>query len=235
MVLFYTKHISMKILLIEDEIKMAESLKLGLSENGFDVDLSFDGVEGLSMALTRKYDVIISDIILPEINGMNICKEIRNQDIDTPILLLTALSAMDDKLMGFENGADDYLIKPFEFKELLARIKALGRRVITKKLNNNTLRISDLELFMESKTVFRQKKQIDLTAREFDLVVYLVENKNKIISKKEIAENVWDIHFDTGTNIIEVYVNYIRKKIDRDFDQKLIQTVHGRGYILRDR
>lgn len=224
----------MKILLIEDEVKMAESIKLGLSENGFNIDLSFNGKEGLGLALNNNYDVIVSDVILPKITGIEICKQVRNENIKTPILLLTALASMDDKLVGFDNGADDYLTKPFEFKELLARINALIRRSKLKEEAQSFLRVKDLEIDLDKKTVQRNKIQIDLTAREFDLVVYFIENKNKVISKKEIAEDVWDIHFDTGTNIIEVYVNYLRKKIDKDFDEKLIQTIHGRGYTLKD-
>ncbi|MBI1836305.1 MAG: response regulator transcription factor [Flavobacteriia bacterium] len=224
----------MKILFIEDEIKMAQSISLGLKENGFMIDLSFNGEEGLQLALSNKYDLIISDIILPEKNGVEICKIIRNSDIQTPILFLTALGTTDDKIIGLESGADDYLVKPFEFKELLARINALHRRsTIQEKEKSNLIKVKDLELDLDKKTVKRNQKNIDLTAREFDLVVYFIENINKVVSKKEIAENVWDIHFDTGTNIIEVYVNYLRKKIDKDFEDKLIQTIHGRGYILR--
>ena len=226
--------IRMRILLIEDEVKMAQSLKIGLVENNISVDLAYDGQEGLHKALYFDYDVIISDIILPEINGIDICKTIRAQKITTPLLLLTALGTTEDKITGLEIGADDYLVKPFEFTELLARIKALHRRsnLHTEKVENCT-KIADLELFTDSKTVFRQGISIDLTTREFDLILYLIENKNKVVSKKEIAENVWDIHFDTGTNIIEVYVNYVRNKIDKGFDQKLIHTVHGRGYVLK--
>ena len=223
-----------KILLIEDEIKMAQSLKTGLIEQGFEVSLSLDGQAGLDSALNNKYNLIVSDVILPGINGIEICSEIRKNNIKTPILLLTALGTTNDKLVGFENGADDYLVKPFEFIELLARIKALHRRIKMDEQADKTIQIADLVLFLDSKTVKRKGKSIELTPREFDLIAYLIENKNKVISKKEIAENVWDIHFDTGTNIIEVYVNYVRKKIDRDFNYKLIHTVHGRGYMIKD-
>lgn len=225
---------NMKILLIEDEINMANSLKLGLEEQDFIVDLALNGSEGLTKALSKDYNIIISDIILPEINGLEFCKLYRKHKPETPILLLTALGTTNDKLKGFDVGADDYLVKPFAFKELVARIKVMLKRSNQIISEYNLLQVGDLILYLDSKTVERNSISINLTAKEFDLIEYLIINKNKVISKKEIAENVWGINFDTGTNSIEVYVNFVRKKIDKDFDVKLIQTFHGRGYMLKD-
>lgn len=226
----------MEILIIEDEVKMAQTIKKGLEESGFAVDVSNDGKEGFTKAQKNPYKLIICDVMLPSMNGRQITSSLRKNHVDTPLLMLTALSTTDDLLAGFESGADDYISKPFEFRELLARVKAILKRsnLDINSKNNNIVKVADLVLNLELKTIERRGKLIDLTAREFDLVVYMIENKNKVISKKEIAEAVWDIHFDTGTNIIEVYVNYVRKKIDKDFDTKLIHTVHGRGYMLKD-
>lgn len=225
----------MKILLIEDEIKTAQSLKNGLEENNFEVDLAYDGLTGLQFALRNSYHLIISDIILPAMNGLDLCSRIREKKIQTPLLMLTALGTTDDKVTGFDAGADDYLVKPFAFRELLARVRVLAKRgagVITKGI---TKVFADLELNPETKTVTRSGKEISLTAREFALMEYFMSNPRRVVSKTDIAEKVWDIRFDTGTNVIEVYVNYIRNKIDRDFPNKLIHTVHGMGYILKEK
>jgi two-component system copper resistance phosphate regulon response regulator CusR len=224
----------MKILLIEDEKKMANSLKIGLEEQGLEVDLSFNGADGLNKSMTNTYDVIVSDIMMPGITGLEMCRSLRNQHIFTPVLFLSALSTTDNKVEGLEIGGDDYLTKPFEFKELLARIKALSKRSQPILKNENVLIVKDLIMNLESRSVKRDNKSIDLTAREFDLLQYFIENKNRVISKKELNENVWDIHFDTGTNVIEVYVNYLRNKIDKEFEMKLIHTVHSKGYLLKD-
>ncbi|MCE2743168.1 MAG: response regulator transcription factor [Fluviicola sp.] len=225
----------MNILIIEDEVNLANSLKLGLEENGYDVDLAFNGNDGLTKALSQKYQVIISDIKLPDITGLEFCTLYRQYNSETPILFLTALGTTEDKLRGFDVGADDYLIKPFSFDELLARIKVMSKRYNVQSNIPTLLQADDLILNMDSKTAERNGIQINLTAKEFDLIVYLIQNKNKIISKKEIAEKVWGINFETGTNSIEVYVNFTRNKIDKDFETKLIQTIHGRGYMIKDK
>lgn len=225
----------MKILLIEDEPKTALSIKSGLEENHYEVDLAYNGQTGLQLALSNSYQLIISDIILPYINGIELCLKLRENNIQTPVLMLTALGTTDDKVTGFDSGADDYLVKPFEFKELLARIRALTKRNIGIISISNTLKFADLELNFDSKMVIRGGKEIALTAREFALMEYFMRNKEKVVSKTDIAEKVWDIKFDTGTNVIEVYVNYLRNKIDKDFPKKLIHTVHGMGYVLKEK
>ena len=224
----------MKVLLVEDEKKMATSLKVGLEEQGMSVELAFNGADGLNKSITNNYDVIVSDIMMPGISGLEMCKSLRSQSIQTPILFLSALSTTDNKVEGLEIGADDYLVKPFEFKELVARIKTLNKRNQGSLSTKNILTIRDLLLNLESRSVKRANVDIELTAREFDLLHYFIENKNRVISKKELNENVWDIHFDTGTNVIEVYVNYLRNKVDRGFNTKLIHTVHSKGYLLKD-
>lgn len=224
----------MKLLLIEDEIKTAQSLKLGFEENGFSVDVANDGKIGFDLSLKSSYHVIISDIILPGMNGLDLCKSIREKQIKTPILLLSALGSTDEKVIGFEAGADDYLVKPFAFRELLARVNSLIKRNSSFIGENHKLIFGDLSLDLESKIAIRSGVNIELTQREFDLIKYFIENQNKIISKKSIAEDVWNINFDTGTNTIEVYVNYLRNKIDKPFANKLIHTAHGMGYILKE-
>jgi two-component system, OmpR family, copper resistance phosphate regulon response regulator CusR len=224
---------SMKVLLVEDEKKMATSLKMGLEEHGVSVELAFDGTDGLAKSLAGSYDVIVSDIMMPGITGLELCKTLRSKSINTPVLFLSALSSTDNKVEGLEIGADDYLTKPFEFKELLARIKTLSKRS-NPFLNEHNLTVKDLIMNMDARTIKRGEKLIDLTAREFDLLHYFLLNRNRVVSKKELAEKVWDIHFDTGTNVIEVYVNYLRNKIDKEFDYKLIHTVHSKGYLLKD-
>ncbi len=223
----------MKLLLIEDEPKTLQSLKQGLEENGYEVDIAYDGSIGLQLARRNTYQLIISDIIIPGINGLELCRELRTFDSHTPVLMLTALGTTDDKVTGFDAGADDYLVKPFEFKELLARIRALTKRATSLSQTAQVLRFADLEVNLDAKTVFRSGIKIELTAREFNLLVYLIRNQGRVVSKAEIAEQVWEIDFDTGTNIIEVYVNYLRKKVDRDFPVRLIHTQFGMGYVLK--
>lgn len=224
-----------KILLIEDEVKTAQSIKKGLEEHQYEVDLAYEGIAGLKLAATKSYHLIISDIIMPDLNGVELCLRLREKGISIPLLMLTALGTIDDKVTGFDAGADDYLVKPFEFKELLVRIKALLKRSEFPQNEITILRFSDMELNLDSKSVRRGEESIDLTAREFALMEYLIRNPNKVISKAEIAEKVWDINFDTGTNVIEVYVNYLRNKIDKKFPNKLIHTAHGMGYILKEK
>jgi two-component system, OmpR family, copper resistance phosphate regulon response regulator CusR len=223
----------MKILLIEDEAKTVQSVKQGLEENQIEVDFAYDGYTGKLLAERNHYDVIVSDIIMPHINGLDLCRGLRQAGIFTPLLLLSALCTTDDKVIGFDAGADDYLAKPFDFKELMARIKALARRKNDPIKNSPLLIFADLSINMDTKTVMRAEKKIELTPKEFALMEYFIRNQGKVVSKAEIAENVWDINFDTGTNVIEVYVNYLRNKVDKGFGQKIIHTQFGMGYILK--
>jgi len=224
----------MKVLLIEDEVKAVQALTRGLNEYQIDVDFAYDGTTGCKLAEANEYDVIISDIIVPGINGFDLTRELRNRGITTPVLLLTALSSTDDKVTGLEVGADDYLTKPYEFKELLARVKALSRRGKEPPMPKITLSFGDTEMNLTSKEVFRQGKKIDLTPKEFALMEYFIRHKGRAISKAEIADKVWDINFETTSNVVEVYVNYLRNKIDKPFEKKIIHTVFGVGYILKD-
>jgi DNA-binding response OmpR family regulator len=223
----------MKILVIEDEIKTVQLIKQGLEEQQCEVDVAYDGLMGFQLASRNHYQLIISDIILPGINGLELCKKLREAGIQFPILLLTALGTTDDKIIGLDSGADDYLVKPFEFKELMARIRALTRRNLGKIQTSNVLRIADLEMDLDSKSVIRAGKEIALTAKEFSLLEYFIRHQGRVISKVELAEKIWDITFDTGTNVIEVYMNFLRKKIDKDFDLKLLHTQIGMGYVLK--
>ncbi len=226
----------MKILLVEDEPKVASFIKKGLESQACQVETAYDGLIGKTLALGNYYDVIVLDVNLPHINGFDLCRIIRREKVNVPILMLTALGTLDDKLAGFDSGAYDYLVKPFEFRELFARLKALH-------LNYNKqpgqavslLRLADLELDLQEKVARRSGKEIELTAREFALLEYFMRNRGKVVSKIDIAEKVWEIDFDTGTNIIEVYVNYLRNKIDRGFTSKLIHTVVGMGYMLKEK
>ncbi len=224
----------MKVLLIEDEPKMARSLKKGLEEHRIEVDTALDGQSGYQLATDNEYQVIISDVILPELNGIDLLRQLRQTGNRTPIILLTALSQTDDKVSGFEAGADDYLTKPFEFRELLMRIRALARRPVETYQPSPNLRFSDLEMNLETKEFFREGQKIALTPREFSLMEYLLRNPGRVISKNEISERVWNLHFDTGTNVIEVYMNFVRKKVEKGFAKKLIHTQFKNGYILRE-
>lgn len=223
-----------KILIVEDEPKVAGFIKRGLEEQSFETDIAYDGLIGKKKAKSNNYDLIILDINLPLLNGFELCREIRSVNSKIPVLMLTAMGTTDDKLTGFESGADDYLVKPFEFRELLARIKALLKRAKGTNLPGNTLKIADLEMNLESKIVRRAGKKIELTAKEFLLLEYFIKNKGRVLSRVDIAEKIWEITFDTGTNIIDVYVNFLRKKIDKDFSSKLIHTQIGMGYIMKD-
>ena len=225
----------MKILVIEDEQNVSSFIRKGLEEQGYEVTQAFDGTTGLRAVVQKKFDLIILDIILPGMNGLEVCKKLReNEDTYTPILMLTALGDTDDVVMGLDAGADDYLTKPFKFKELLARIKALTRR---KKLSDavKTLKVADLEMDIDSKQVTRGGQPIKLTAKEFNLLKYLINNKGRVVSRTDILENVWEVNFDMGTNVIDVYVNYLRNKIDKNFSPKLIHTVVGMGYVLKEK
>jgi len=226
---------AIKILIVEDEIKIANSLKQGLEELQYQVDIAYDGLIGQKLFLSNSYDIVLLDINLPGINGLDLCSIIRQYDPKIPVLMLTAFGSTDDKVEGFNTGADDYLVKPFDFKELLARINALLRRAdIIPEIKGRQLSIADLQMDLERKEVIRNGKQIKLTAKEFQLLEYLLRNKNKVLSRGDIAESVWDLDFDTGTNIIDVYVNYLRRKIDRGHSHKLIHTQVGFGYVMKE-
>jgi two-component system copper resistance phosphate regulon response regulator CusR len=224
----------MKILIIEDEVKTVQSLKKGLEEHQMVVEFAYDGLSGKRIAEEGHFDVIISDVVMPKMTGFELVKSLRRAGIATPILLLTAMGTTDDKVIGFEAGADDYLVKPFEFKELLVRIRALARRGKEGNQPKNILSFSDIEMNLDAKTCHRSGKKVDLTPKEFALIEYLIRNQGRVVSKAEIAEKVWDINFDTGTNVIEVYVSYLRNKLDRPFDKKLIHTMFGLGYVLKE-
>lgn len=222
----------MRILIIEDEVKVVDFLRMGLNEAGYEVDAAFDGQMGYRLATSRPFDLIILDVVLPIMNGFDVCRKIRERDVAIPILMLTALGTTDDKLDGFDAGADDYLVKPFEFMELLARIKALSKRSSAGYMAGNSMKVADLELDLNKKSAQRGNTTIELTAKEYSLLEFLMRNKGRVVSRSEIAEKVWEITFDTGTNIVDVYINLLRKKIDRDFEQKLIQTRIGLGYTI---
>jgi len=224
----------MKILLIEDELKVSAFIKKGLEENEYIITVANTGSEGFSYFNNNYFELIILDINLPDISGYEVCREIRKINTKVPILMLTAYGSLDDKLKGFENGTDDYLLKPFEFNELIARIKALIKRSQTVNFETNFLKIADLEINLNAKSVKRAGVVIGLTAKEFSLLEYMVKNKGIVISRSDIAKKVWDINFDTGTNVIDVYINFLRKKKDKNFNIKLIQTVVGLGYIIKD-
>lgn len=224
----------MRVLVVEDEPKLAEFVKKGLEENACNVDVAYDGQIGKNMALSNPYDVLVLDVNLPKINGFDLAQQLRQEQLGTPILMLTAMGSINDKLVGFGAGADDYLVKPFEFRELLVRLRALQRRSSDMLPQQNILKVADLELDMNEKVARRGQNSIDLTAREFALLEYLMRNRGRVVSRVDIAEKVWDIHFDTGTNTIDVYINFLRKKIDKDFSTKLIHTVVGMGYILKE-
>ncbi|RYU96557.1 response regulator transcription factor [Emticicia agri] len=224
----------MRVLVVEDEPKLAEFVKKGLEENACNVDIAYDGQIGRNMALSNPYDVLVLDVNLPKINGFDLAQQLRQEQLGTPILMLTAMGSINDKLVGFGAGADDYLVKPFEFRELLVRLRALQRRSNDMLPQQNILKVADLELDLNEKVARRRQHTIDLTAREFALLEYLMRNRGRVVSRVDIAEKVWDIHFDTGTNTIDVYINFLRKKIDKDFTTKLIHTVVGMGYILKE-
>lgn len=226
----------MQILIIEDDQRLAQIIKRGLDENGYNATIAYDGKMGLKLALGQDFDLIISDIILPLINGLDLCRKIRTSKPSVPILMLTALGTTDDKVEGFDAGADDYLVKPFEIRELLARIKALIKRASgSGSLISPEVKYDDLELNIHTKTVKRASQEIKLTPKEFKLLEYMIANPERVLSRDEIAEKVWDTHFDTGTNFIDVYINYLRKKIDKPFESKLIHTRPGMGFIFSNK
>ena len=223
----------MKILLIEDEPKVSAFIKKGLEEQAYDVDLAYDGFYGRKLALENEYDLVILDVILPNMSGVEVCREIRKHNLTVSILMLSALGSTDDKITGLDSGADDYLVKPFEFKELLARIRALNRRG-SENASGEILKIADLEMDLAKKTVTRAGNPVNLTAREFALLQYLLRNQGRVISRVDIIEQVWETSFDTGSNVIDVYINFLRKKVDKDYTPKLIHTLVGMGYVIKE-
>lgn len=227
--------IQAKILVVEDDVRLASLLQRGLEESGMEVLVAYDGELAQKLFDNTNPDLVITDLILPEINGLDLCKQLRNKNPQTPIIMLTALGTTDDKVEGFDAGADDYLVKPFDFRELLARIKTLLKR--TQGLSNYThseiITYADLTIDARLKKVFRKDQEIALTPKEFYLLSYLVKNPERVLSREEIAQEVWGVNFDTGTNFIDVYINYIRKKVDKPFDEKLIHTRPGMGFILQ--
>ncbi|UOQ50813.1 MULTISPECIES: response regulator [Hymenobacter] len=224
----------MKILLVEDEPKVASFLHKGLTEQTHAVDIATDGVTGLRLALSNPYDLLILDNLLPGLSGLEVCRQVRTQNSSVPILMLTALGETDDKIRGLDAGADDYLVKPFAFQELLARIRALVRRRHEGPTSEALLRLADLTLDPSRKLVQRAGQPIQLTAREFALLEYLLRNQGRVVSRVDILEQVWETSFDTGSNVIDVYINFLRKKVDKDFTPKLIHTLVGMGYVLRE-
>jgi two-component system, OmpR family, copper resistance phosphate regulon response regulator CusR len=224
---------NIKVLLVEDEARLAEYTKQGLEENGFNVEIAYDGQIGKNFASQNQYDLMVFDINLPKINGIELTRLLRSEGNKKPILILTAMGTTIDKVKGFDSGADDYLVKPFDFQELIARLNALYRRsheVVELKKN---LYIEDLELDLNEKIARRAGNQISLTAKEFQLLEFFIRNQGKVISRVEIAEKVWNLSFDTGTNTIDVYVNFLRKKIDQPYPIKLLHTVIGMGYMIK--
>ena len=224
----------MKILIIEDEPKVASFIKRGLEENHYDADIAYDGITAEKLVRQYQYDLFILDIIIPGIGGLDLCKKLKILSPNIPVLMLTALGTTEDKLAGFDAGANDYLVKPFEFREMLARVKVLLKMADQSYEAGNKLIVGELELDLDKKTVRRGEKQIDLTAKEFSLLEYFMRNPGRVLSRNDIAEKVWDISFNFSTNVVDVYVNFLRKKIDRGYDKKYIHTRVGFGYIFGD-
>ncbi len=224
------------ILIVEDEKRVADLLKIGLEENGYQTMVAYDGAMGLRLFQSNVFQLVISDIILPKLDGFELCREIRKLNEKVPVLMLTALGSADDKLDGFDAGADDYMVKPFDFRELIARVKVLLRRSAeTVAVQPDQIVYADLSINLKLQEVRRKDIPVKLSPKEYNLLLYMVENAEKVISRVEIAEKVWNTHFDTGTNFIDVYINYLRKKIDKEFDTKLIHTKPGVGFIFSDK
>jgi DNA-binding response OmpR family regulator len=222
----------MRILIIEDEKNLARILKKGLEENSFVVELSFDGEEGLYMAENYHFDAVLLDIMLPKLDGLAILKTLREKGIDVPILMLTAKGDVEDRVKGLNRGADDYIPKPFDFTELLARLRAVIRR--NKGDASSVIKMNDLEIDMNTQMVRRASREIKLSSREYRILEYLVLNRDRIISRTELIEHVYDTDYDLDSNVIDVYISYLRNKIDKGFDNQLIHTVRGSGYILKE-
>jgi DNA-binding response OmpR family regulator len=223
----------MRVLVIEDEPQVSLFIKQGLEVQSISVDVAYDGEMGKRLAMRSDYDVILLDVVIPAINGFDLCKMLKAEKPHVPILLLTTLGTTADKVTGFDAGADDYLPKPFEFEELTARIKALARRQkFSSNIHEDLLRFEDLKLDLEKKVAIRSERLIKLSVKEFTLLEFFMRNPGRVFSRMELAEKIWDIKFDTGTNVVEVYINMLRNKIDKDFPVKLLQTRIGHGYVL---
>lgn len=224
-----------KILIVEDEKKIADTLKYGLSEHGYYVEVAYDGIIGKRIFTNHDFDLVVLDINLPGINGFELCRFIRQQNAKVPVIMLTSMTSLDDKVEGYEAGADDYMVKPFEFKELLLKIRVLLRHVLQQNLPvGNILKVRDLQMNLDTMEVSRDGNMINLTAKEFQLLEYMLRNKNRVLSRADIAINVWDTDFDSNTNVIDVYISYLRNKIDKGYPDKLIQTQVGVGYIIKE-
>lgn len=228
-----TNELTASILIIEDDERMAELISRGLKDFGYKVTLAGNGTQGLKLALEQRFDLVVTDILLPGMNGLDVCKQIKATDEAYSVIMLTALGTTDDKVDGFDAGADDYMVKPFEIRELHARIRALLKRSASQP-KNDVLRFSNLELNRLTKIVKRGDVELNLTPKEFNLLEYMMSNTNRVLSKSEIADKVWDTKFDTGTNFIDVYISYLRRKVDKGFDCKLIHTKSGMGFILKE-
>ena len=222
-----------KILIVEDENRVAELLKRGLEESGHTVKMADNVSNGLIMFENEPFDIVVSDIMLPDGSGFELCRNIRERNERIPILMLTALGTTDDKLEGFDSGADDYMVKPFDFRELEARINTLLKRHAVP--STDKIEYADLQIDLRTKSVFRNGQPISLTPKEYNLLLFFAQNADRMLSRTEIAEKVWSTHFDTGTNFIDVYINYLRKKIDKNFDTKLIHTKPGMGFIFTNK
>jgi two-component system, OmpR family, copper resistance phosphate regulon response regulator CusR len=222
----------MRILIVEDEPKVASFIKKGLEENNYEAETTYDGLLAENLAREKDYNLYILDLIIPGIGGLELCKRLKKQNPNIPVLMLTALGTTDDKITGFDAGADDYLVKPFEFRELIARVKVLVKKSGLPDAQVNKLVYEDLELDLDRKLARRGNATIELTAKEFTLLEYFMRNRGRVLSRNDIAEKVWDVSFDFGSNIVDVYVNFLRKKIDKGFDNKLIHTKVGFGYVF---
>lgn len=223
----------MKVLLVEDEIHLVSFIKRGLEEEGHEVSVAMDGVSGVKMIMDHVFDVVLLDVMLPGKSGIEVCREIRSKGSKALVIMLTALGSTENIVSGLDSGADDYLVKPFKFDELNARLRSLMRRGPLQE-KTRQLSFADLEMNTDSKTVTRGGKDIVLTATEYKLLEFLLRNNRRVLSRVEILEQVWDINFDQGTNVVDVYINYLRKKIDRDHEVKLIHTAIGMGYVLKE-
>jgi DNA-binding response OmpR family regulator len=226
----------MKILLIEDEAAVISLIERGLKEKGFEVSIAMDGNTGLEMVRHHEFNMVILDIMLPGMNGIQVCKEMRSSGIEIPVLMLTALGSTENIVTGLDSGADDYMVKPFKITEIVARVNALGRRMVRNQAapEANLLQISDLRLDTDAKIALRGNEVISLTSTEYKLLEFFMKNQSRVLSRMEILENVWDIDFNLGTNVVDVYVNYLRKKIDKNKSDKLIHTMIGMGYMMKE-
>ena len=223
---------NMKILIVEDEKKVAKFLRQGLEEERYAVDVAHDGSQGETLALSGNYDLLILDVLLPKKDGISLLKDLRAQQVTTPVLLLTARSGTENKVEGLDSGADDYLTKPFAFAELLARVRSLLRRGAAEK--STILKLADLQLDIVTRKAKRGERIIELTGKEYALLEYFMRNANRVLTRTILSEHIWNYNFDTGTNVVDVYINHLRSKIDDGFEKKLLQTVRGVGYVLKD-